>query len=282
MTDALSEFGRYLIASCDKDDITELFKLACQSKREVLAESLIKTDIDISKIEDIFFSVYQWSYIASKIIHKGIDINRVNFEGRTALMFVSEFGDIDILTELIESGADLNIQDMYGYTALMYSCNRGQCDLNEMLIKSGANVNLLNDEKDSVLLMTCRDGQNSTATLLIESGADVNLNCENGYTPLMCACENRLEDVVSKMIEYGVNLDSKNDTGEDGYLYLDIWDMKGLYGKALIFGHQVKFPHLSAQDKKLYKKLREIYEKQIHSNLTDLLYDDIAYLVSQY
>jgi len=71
----------------------------------------------------------------------GMDINSRDKDGSTALMIVSEKGDLEIAQLLIQNGADVNAKNIDGYTALMYVAYKGNLQIAELLIKNRADIN---------------------------------------------------------------------------------------------------------------------------------------------
>ena len=54
------------------------------------------------------------------ILNQGVDVNTMDYHGKTALMWASSQGHIDIVKELLERNVDVNVQDIFKLdTALM-------------------------------------------------------------------------------------------------------------------------------------------------------------------
>ncbi|MGL4647666.1 MAG: ankyrin repeat domain-containing protein [Mycoplasmoidaceae bacterium] len=66
-------------------------------------------------------------------------INETTCNGRTALMFAAQFGNINCLNLLIVGGAHLDAQDEHGATALMLAAYFGQDEAVKVLLENGAN-----------------------------------------------------------------------------------------------------------------------------------------------
>ena len=56
-----------------------------------------------------------------ELIGKGADPNKVDPDGRTALMFASFNGHTEIVRLLLDAGAEVGIRDALGRTALLYA-----------------------------------------------------------------------------------------------------------------------------------------------------------------
>ncbi|MGY0036709.1 ankyrin repeat domain-containing protein [Pedobacter sp. NJ-S-72] len=53
------------------------------------------------------------------------DVDQMNFNGATALIFAATFGHEDIVKYLLSHGAGKSIKDNFGKTALDYAINQG-------------------------------------------------------------------------------------------------------------------------------------------------------------
>ena len=60
---------------------------------------------------------------------------------RTALMFASQRGNIEVMWSLVKHHADLSIKDIFGQTALIRAVTKGQVAAAEVLVKAKADVN---------------------------------------------------------------------------------------------------------------------------------------------
>jgi len=118
----------------DKDKRTALM-LAVGNNRNLIAKLLINKLIEqqeiteLNKLLDIKDNTtLLWLIkngeinIAVKLIKiRGIDLDRQNYDGKTALMLVIEMGNTEIAKLLIDNGANLKKQDKEGKTALRYA-----------------------------------------------------------------------------------------------------------------------------------------------------------------
>lgn len=68
----------------------------------------------------------------------GVNINTVNYQGRTALIEVARLGDAKTAEWLLDRGASINHKDMYDGYALLYATQRGKKDIVNLLIQRGA------------------------------------------------------------------------------------------------------------------------------------------------
>jgi len=74
-------------------------------------------------------------------------------------MWASENGKTDIVDLLLAKGADVNIQDKYLRTALMYATKYGYIDIVERLLKvKGIGVDIQDDTEKTALMYASRNG----------------------------------------------------------------------------------------------------------------------------
>ena len=82
------------------------------------------------------------------LIDKKADVNCVNDDGFSALMYASSLGNVEAVRLLIDAGANINHQDRWGYTALMRSIESVSYALHpnincvRFLIQAGSDINI--------------------------------------------------------------------------------------------------------------------------------------------
>ena len=77
-----------------------------------------------------------------KSIVKKHGIDAFDEEKRTALMWATFFGQLELLNWLIENKASVNEQDRVGYTALHFCGQEQNCEVAKILLDHGANPDL--------------------------------------------------------------------------------------------------------------------------------------------
>jgi uncharacterized protein len=128
-----------------------------------------------------------------------------------SIQHAAKTGDIDQLKRHFYWGTDVNALDDEGYTALVYATNSGHEDVAKMLIDKGADVNAKNKGYWTPLHQASKDGHTEIVELLIAKGADVNAQ-EQKYdnTPLHNAAYNGHVDVAELLIVKGADVNAKN------------------------------------------------------------------------
>lgn len=78
------------------------------------------------------------------------------------------------------SGCDVNKVDANDMTALLWACANGQQPAVEFLIKSGADINISGSHGENALLMASCNGYLGIVEILLKLGMDINATDEAG------------------------------------------------------------------------------------------------------
>jgi len=110
------------------------------------------------------------------LLEEDVDIDRKNFNGRTALIMAAAKGNYEIVKILISRGAKLDIQETCGLTALSFAASNGHIDVVKLLIDKGANLELENNTYGlTALLYAVINKDLDMAKLLLQNGANSNV-----------------------------------------------------------------------------------------------------------
>ncbi|XP_064385342.1 uncharacterized protein LOC135334183 isoform X2 [Halichondria panicea] len=116
-------------------------------------------------------------------------------------------GDLSALQHAIRRGDDVNSVDKDGYTPLMWAAMGGHTDTVRGLLSSGAVVDLADKNGWTPLTWAAIGGHTDTVRELLSSGAVVDLADENGWTPLMWAVIGGHTDTVRELLSSGAVVD---------------------------------------------------------------------------
>lgn len=102
-------------------------------------------------------------------LEKGVDVNRTDNRGMTALMLnAEEFCFKDVVKLLLKAGADVNIADNEGNTALLYAVRNGDAEVSRFLIKKGADYNRANNDGQTPAQLAAEQGLDTVLELMTD------------------------------------------------------------------------------------------------------------------
>ena len=87
---------------------------------------------------------------------------------------------------LKKGGIDINKRDQEGNTALYYACQKGYRDIVALLLDNDADASCINNRSESPLHAAARSGNKEILGKLLQKGADINVTDNEGRTPLIC------------------------------------------------------------------------------------------------
>lgn len=142
-------------------------------------------------------------------LQQGVDPNRTDSRGRTALFTAVREGSERALAVLLASPqVDVNAVNANGETALMLAAIRGSLPMAQALVKRGAAINR---EGWTPLHYACSGPDNGVAAFLIAQGAELNARSDNGTTPLMMAARYGAGHLVALLLKAGAEPRAANE-----------------------------------------------------------------------
>ena len=129
--------------------------------------------------------------LVKSLLQKKVDINAIDEDGRTALMFAGYNGHTDIVRILLDEGARVNIRDGLGRTALLFTATGPFPKTVELLLKQKADPNIVdNQERFSALMHAAAEGHIEVVKILLANEADATLKDIDGDTAESFARQN--------------------------------------------------------------------------------------------
>jgi len=118
-----------------------------------------------------------------------------------------------------KGGINYNKRDQAGCTALFYACMKGARDIVKILIDNGADVSLANNESIAPLHAVSKSGNKEIMKLLIDSGADVNFTDKYGKSPLIYTLQENRTEAAKYLISLGADISVKDNEGHTALDY---------------------------------------------------------------
>jgi hypothetical protein len=110
-------------------------------------------------------SLISWQYFnddyrqqLESLIKQGLDINRSDDRGDTALHMAIYFGSPERVNALLELGADINQVDLQGNSALIDAARSGNLTIVKQLLAHGADITLVNQQKKNAEIVAREAG----------------------------------------------------------------------------------------------------------------------------
>ena len=144
------------------------------------------------------------------LAESGVDIvydvstkNRTGKGKRTPLHTAAYRDGAAVLKWLIDAGVDVNKQNSIGITALQYAAQEGHTRIVMDLIKAGADVNLAMEKGVTPLHQAAHKGHDGIVVALITAGADIHKVTTHGKTALGYAERHNHEKIVKLLKHFG-------------------------------------------------------------------------------
>ncbi|MCP5145330.1 MAG: ankyrin repeat domain-containing protein [Gammaproteobacteria bacterium] len=147
---------------------------------------------------------------ALALVKAGADVNAMEADATTPLMWAAHHGDGELVKRLLKAGADAKRVNDYGVTAMSEAAAIGNTEVISALLKAGADVESRNPEGQTALMAVARTGNVDAAKLLVKAGADVNATEGwGGQSALMWAAAQQQPAMVAYLIKAGADVNAR-------------------------------------------------------------------------
>jgi len=123
-------------------------------------------------------------YIAKYLLDNGAEVDYVNTNSVTPLLYASQNGDLEMISLLVNKGAVIDKSHKNGATALYIAAQNGHSNSVKMLLKKGAKINKACKDGSTPLCIAVETGHLNIVKILLENKAKINKTCKDGSTPL--------------------------------------------------------------------------------------------------
>ena len=143
-------------------------------------------------------------------------VNHRDSQGKTALFWAAQRGNLDALVELLQAGADPNLHDNAGLTPLhgAASAPHEVTACVKVLLDAGADAKFKNKRGFTPLHFTCHHQDNhEVVRLMIKAGADVESRDAYGQSPLGIAARQDHAKCTKVLLDNGANVEAADNLG---------------------------------------------------------------------
>ena len=202
------------IAKAEETHARHLNKKHMQEERQF--EQAMKDQV-FSGMQGLFFECVRSNNLSlvKRMLNAsvGVDLNRSDTEGLTALAITvdEEYGDMILL--LLKSGTDVNRADGMGLTPLTHAVLRKNFFQARVLMEHGANPNQCDGGGVTPLLQAVAGESFAMTRQLREAGADLNVFCKNAPTPLTGAVFLGDREMARFLADLGANITQPDGSG---------------------------------------------------------------------
>jgi ankyrin repeat protein len=141
-----------------------------------------------------------------ELLRKGVDPNGTAKDGRTALHWASQEGQLAVVRELLAHGAAVDAQDKLGFTPLTIAAGEGHYHVARELLKAGASARVTaraDADRTPLHAASVWDRRAIVRLLVGRSDAEINARDSEGKTALAHAIENGNKVVADFLSTHG-------------------------------------------------------------------------------
>lgn len=151
--------------------------------------------------------------LIQEMLEKGMDVNIIDYFGRTALILAMKKGHKEIVNRLVESTPNINIIDNFGNTALIRASRRGYTEIVKLLIEAKADINIKDKNGRTALMIASIWGHEKVVKQLLDAKSNINEVDKYGYTALILAIYNQNKKVIRLLIQSGADINTTDKNG---------------------------------------------------------------------
>ncbi len=147
------------------------------------------------------------------IAKKSADVNAVEADGSTPLLWAAHANDAELVVRLLKAGAKPNVKNQLGTTPLLEAAFNANTEAVKALLDAGADPNEAGPDGETPLMLVAKTSNVGAAKLLLAKGANPNIReKQRGQTALMWAAANSQGAMVRELLAHGAEPDAASDT----------------------------------------------------------------------
>lgn len=196
-----------------------LLTLAVKFKDQQIVSELVQLGANINGVDGNGQSALIWAVhkddlqMVHHIVHLGGKTDLVDGKGFTPLTFAVLDNKPKMVAALIDAQADINGVDGNGVTPLMLAVQNRNVKMVEQLVGLRADKNCRSGDGWTPLTWAVENNDQDMVRCLVTSGFDINYPGKNGWTPLTLAVQNRNLEMVKLLAELHVDLNRPDMNG---------------------------------------------------------------------
>ena len=144
------------------------------------------------------------------LLDRGVDVNAVNKNRRSALMLAADDDQKLIARTLLENNANIDSTDADGLTALHTACSRGYLTLCVLFLRYGANIEAKNLKGESPLHVAISADRPHIVQCLVENKCDLKAMGPDGSSILHLVIKEANLGMLRILIDGGANVDIRD------------------------------------------------------------------------
>ena len=166
-----------------------------------------------------FAEVQNWAAIEKAVQRKETDINAIQPDGMTALLWAVYHEAPEQVRLLLQYKANPNQSNEYGISPLLIAARNGNAEITMDLLAAQADPNAKSNGQEAILMVASRTGDKDVVEQLLKAGADPHFKEANGQTALMWAAAEGHLAVVHLLLNAGANDKVTLKSGFDAYFF---------------------------------------------------------------
>ncbi|MDD5403798.1 MAG: ankyrin repeat domain-containing protein [Sulfuricella sp.] len=156
-------------------------------------------------------------------------INHQDDTGRTVLLSAVLENDVQRVRDYLAQGVDVNRRDLDGQSALSLAVENGLDDIAVVLRAAGAeSIDFSGLEPEQAMLKAAKYGGTGTILDLLEKCDSLEVTDDVGKTPIILAAENGQIPTISVLLHKGASINHRNDEGNSAYQVAEATNKKSV------------------------------------------------------